>query len=297
MITFYQHIEEIKAALKITDSGQIASLKRWYNQGANKIKKRLRRPVNKETIYTDLEEGEATYQVPEYVGRIFGAKYNASGNEQPLEEVTSQQKWDELTGFGGQSGVPTHYHLVGEDEIELWPKPHEDKTNGLLVHCSFKQARLVANDVSTGTAEVNDGDEVVTLSSSIVDASWVGRYFMVDDGHEEWYRISEYVSSTSFNLENNYSGAGGSGLSYIVGEIVDIPEEYLDLVELYVTARYNGLYRKNRAMEISMLAEFKNETRMIDRDYANPSKSRVVKSKRRRLETPNPLWRPTDGLS
>ena len=279
MITFYQHIEEIKKAYKITDAEQIASLKRWYNQGCSKIKKKLMRRVTAETIYADLEADKQVYQLPEYAGRVYNVRYNRSGSEQRLIEVASHDTWLDMNSNNSQTGIPTHYHLSSEDELSLWPIPSEAVTSGLEVSLAFKHNRLQYDDVTTGTATANNGSETVTLSSSIVTPKMVGRWFTVNDGNEEWYRISEYVSSTSFKLENYFDGDGGAGLNYIIGEIVDIPEEYVDLPELYTTAKYVGVYRKNRTLSRDMMIEFNEEIKSIKQDYANPGKSRVVKHK------------------
>jgi len=277
MITFYQHIEEIKKAYKITDAEQILSLKRWYNQACSKIKKKLMRRVNAETIYADLVADQQSYQLPEYAGRVYNVRYNQTGSEQRLIEISSHDVWLDMNSNSGQRGTPTHYHLISEDEIELWPTPSEAVDNGLEVNVAFKHGRLVADDVTTGTATASNGSQTVTLSSSIVTPKMVGRYFTVNDGQEEWYRISEYVSSTSFTLENYFEGTGGAGLNYIIGEMVDIPEEYIDLPELYTIAKYIQVYRKNRVISQDMIREFDDQIKQIKQDYANPGKSRVVK--------------------
>lgn len=283
MITFYQHIQEIIKAYKIEDAEQIASVKRWYNQGAAKVKKKLMRRVNAETIFTDLVDQQQNYQLPQYAGRVFNVRYNKVGNEAPLIEVSNHDAWLELNSNNSQYGVPTHYHQPNKDEIALWPIPHEDVDAGLEVAFGEKHQRLEADDISTGTATVTEGSEVVTLSSSIVEPNFVGRYFCIDDGHEEYYEIVEYVSSTSFKIEQYYDGENaGAGQSYIVGDLVDIPEEYIDLPNLYATSKYVNTYRKNRVIASDMMREFNDELKQIKQDYATPGKSRVVKNRRTR---------------
>lgn len=299
MITFYQHIQEILKVYKISDSEQTASIKRWYNQGANKIRSKLMRGVNGEPIYCDLASGESEYQLPEYAKRVFGVRYNKTGQEYPLEEVTSLYRWQQITGNGSQTGIPQYYRIKGEDIVEVFPGASENVTDGLEVTCSIKHPRLTADDVTTGSATVANGSQTVTLTDSVVTSKMVGRFFSVTDGsHEYFYRISEYVSNTSFKLENYYEGDGGGSKSYIIGDIVDIPDEYLDLLETYVQAKYEGVYRKNRARAVNLMSEFKQEIKELRQDYANPSRSRVVKSSRHRvMDSPYPRWWPEDGLS
>lgn len=291
MITFYQHIEEIKKAYKISDSEQIASLKRWYNQGCSVVKKKLLRRSNAETIFADIVENQQAYQLPEYAGRVFNVRYNDPGSETKLIEVASHDAWLDLNSNNSQTGIPTHYHLISEDEIELWPIPSQAITDGLEVNVAFKHMRLTADDVSTGTATISNGTQDVTLTNSIVTPAWVGRWFTVNTGHEEWYKISEYVSSTEFKLENYFEGDGGASLSYIVGEIVDIPEEYIHLPELFVRSKYTEVYRKNRVVAKDMMKEFKDEVKQLNQDYANPGKSRVVKNRKLRQKA-NPYGTP-----
>lgn len=283
MITFYQHIEEIKKAYKISDAEQVASLKRWYNQGCSVVKKKLMRRTNAETIFADLVDNQSEYQLPEYAGRVFNVQYNEPGSETPLIEVASDTAWDELKSNGGQTGTPTHYHLLSEDELELWPTPSQDVTDGLKVKLAFKHQRMTADDISTGTATATNGSQTVTISQSIVNTNWVGRMFTVDAGHEEWYRISEYVSSTSFKLENYFEGDGGAGLSYIVGEVVDIPEEYIHLPELFTRAKYTEVYRKNRGVANDMMKEYKDGVKELNQSYSSPTRGKVVKNRKTRM--------------
>jgi hypothetical protein len=282
MITFDQHINEICKAHKITDAEQIASVKRWYNQGSAKVKKKLMRRVNAETIYTKLEPERQSYQLPEYAGRVYNARYNKSGSEQRLIEISSHDAWLDFNSNNSQHGTPQFYHMISEDEIQLFPIPDEEIENGLEIALAFKHSRLTAADISTGTATVSNGSQTVTLSSSIVTTGWVGRWFTINDGHEEWHRISEYVSSTSFKIENYFDGTGGAGLNYIVGEIVDIPEEYIDLPEVYAIAKYVGVYRKSRVLSRDMMQEFNDAIKEIKQDYANPGKSRTISHKNKR---------------
>lgn len=277
MITFYQHINEIIKAYSVKDAEQIASLKRWYNVAYSKVKKKLMRATNAEPIYTDLVTGQSIYQLPSFAGRVYAAKYNKTGETQPLNPVASERLWEQLKSEGSSNGTPTQYRVISDNEIELWPTPSEDVENGLEVTVAIKAPRLTADDVTTGTATANAGSQTITLSSGVVTPQFVGRYFTINDGHEEWYRISEYVSSTQFKIENYFTGNGGAGLSYIVGEIVDIPEEYIDLPDVYVRAKYTEVYRKNRVLGISMMAEFTDGIKNLNEDYANPTKSRVVK--------------------
>lgn len=277
MITFYQHINEIIKAYSVKDAEQIASLKRWYNVAYAKVKKKLMRATNAEPIYTSLETERAIYQLPSFAGRVYAAKYNKTDDTYPLAPVASERLWEQLKSGGSSSGTPTHYRIISDNEIELWPTPSEDVENGLEVTVAIKAPRLTADDVTTGTATASAGSQTITLSSGVVTPQFVGRYFTVNDGHEEWYRISEYVSSTSFKIENYFTGNGGAGLNYIVGEIVDIPEEYIDLPNVYVRGMYTEVYRKNRVLGISMQTEFENGVKNLNEDYANPTKSRVVK--------------------
>lgn len=299
MITFEQHIAEICKAQKITDAEQITSVKRWYNEAYTRIKKKLNRRVNSETIFADLTTDIQSYQLPEYVGRVFNVRYNKSGSESRLIEVNSHDIWLDMNSHNSQHGVPTHYHMPSDDEIELFPIPNETITDGLEVSVSFKGSRLTANDVTVGTASVSNGSQTVTLTSSVVTTAWVGRWFTVDDGHEEWYRISEYISSTSFNIENYFAGTGGASLSYIVGDMVDIPDEYIDLPQLYTIAKYIGIYRKNRLLSKDMMKEFEDKIKEMRQDYASNGRSGVVKNRRTRARgwPVNTPWYFEDELS
>lgn len=298
MITFGQHIQEISQAYKITDANQLASLKRWYRLGAKKVRAKLKREVSRERVYTNIDSGVATYQLPVYVGTVFGARYVETGNEQPLEEVRSEYLWNTLVGWGGASGPPSHFRKEGDNEIKVWPTPSSNVTNGLEVACNLRQSMLSADDVSTGTVTVAQGDDDIVFSTGSATTSMVGRWFMVTDGSNEyWYRIVEYVNSTTLRLENYYDGPSGAGRSYLVGDIVDIPEEAIELPALYAISKYLGMYRKSRALSKDMLDQFAEEIKELRQDFAAPGKSRVVKGTRHDvLNRAYPPWWPVTGL-
>jgi hypothetical protein len=275
MITFYQQINEIIKSYSVKDPEQIVSLKRWYNVAYAKVKKKLMRATNAEPIYTNLVAGQSIYQLPSFAGRVYAGKYNKTDNTYPLNPVASERLWEQLKSGGTSSGTPTEFRVISDNEIELWPAPSQNIVNGLELTVAIKAPRLTADDVTTGTATANINSQTVTLTSGVVTPQFVGRYFTVNDGHEDWYRISEYVSSTSFKLENYFTGNGGASLNYIVGEMIDIPEEYIDLPNVYVRGMYTEVYRKNRVL--GMQQEFEKGIESLNEDYANPTKSRVVK--------------------
>lgn len=280
--TFYQQIQEIIRTFSITKPEQISDVKRWYQLGAKKVRSKLKREVNLEPIFVDIEEDDTgIFQLPVFAERPAIVKYNVSGLESPLLPVASRAIWQELTGFGDQRGVPTHFRIRGDNEFEVWPRPSEAAENGLEVWYLPRQSALTADDVTTGSCTPTNGSVLVTFSQNIVTSSMVGRWFKTTDGsHEYWYRIVEYVSNNSFNLENYYAGSGGAGSSFIIGDIVDIPEQFLELPRLYAHAEYVGIYRKDRRLRNDMMAEFNATTKDMLAEYSNPGVNRVVKGTR-----------------
>ena len=290
--TFHQQVQSILRTYGITKPEHIGDIKRWYRDGAKKVRAKLIREVNTESIYVDIDqEDSGIFQLPVYAGRAVGVKYNLPGSEYPLEEVRSRSQWQEMTSYGGQRGTPTHWRVLGDNEFEVWPRPVDAVENGLEVAYIPRQSALTADDITTGTCAMSGGSDEVVFSQGIASSDMVGRWFKTTDGsHEYWYRIIEYISNNRLRLENFYDGPGGSGRTFCIGDIVDIPEHALDLPELYARAEYIGLYRKDRRARNDMMREFTERTKELRREYSVPGKSQVIKGTRHKTYHRMPLF-------
>jgi hypothetical protein len=172
---------------------------------------------------------------------------NSNGLNYPVKPVDSEYLWNKINVIPAVTiNVPTYYFIRGRDEIGLWPIPSANAVNSLNV--SYEpQLELSQADVTAGLATVSNGRTTIACSTNSWDASFVGRWFQIQNRfNEAWYQIATFDSVSGLELANFYAGVGGSGLSYIIGDCPDIPPDYhLGLV--YYAAYNFYLKRKDSA--------------------------------------------------
>jgi hypothetical protein len=85
---------------------------------------------------------------------------------------------------------------------------------------------LAQDDYSTGSIAVTQDSTAVVGTGTTFTANMVGRSLKVNDGSPDgiWYKIASFTDATHITLENVYEGNAGSGKSYLIGELPDIPE-------------------------------------------------------------------------
>lgn len=250
MYTFTQLINrtaDICGFSPTADSQDLTNAKQDINQGLKLFKNQARRYWTRKQAAASLINNQQYYELPPDAVRVTEVYVNSNGLNYPVKQVSSEYLWNKINVIPAVTiNVPTYYFIRGRNEIGLWPIPSSNATNALNV--SYEpQLQMGTADMTTGTATVSNGSTTVTLSNNVVDPTFVGRWFQVQNRYNEaWYQIATYDSANSFELENYYGGYGSGGLSYIIGDCPDIPEDYhLGLV--YYAAYNFFLKRKDSA--------------------------------------------------
>lgn len=231
-------------------------IKQDINQGVRLFKNAARRYWTRQEMITNLVANQQYYQLPPNLVRVTEVRINSNGLNFPLVLVNSEHLWNKLNIIPAMTiNLPTYGFIRGRNELGLWPMPASLTVNGLMVSYEPRLQDMTVDDVTTATnstggnvtANVNNGSVLVTLSSAIVTPSMVGRWFNVNDGTDgNWYQISSYVSTSSFNIEQKYAGLTNATATFIIGEAADFPEDYHMALPYY--AAYNFyLKRKDLA--------------------------------------------------
>lgn len=238
-LTFTDLQSICKEIAGITDITSVARFKRDINTGASKFLTALGRDYNRKSRFTNLVTSQQYYQLPEDGHKLKEIVANMGNLPLPLEQVPDETAWRRLNMMS-VTGQPTHYFIKGYDEVGLFPIPSATVTNGLELVFSPRHVEMTQDDYGTGTTvTVTNGSQTVTGSGTIFTAKMVGQWFQTTDGTDEnWYRVSAFNSTTSLTLENVYLGTSGSAKTYRIGQVPDLPEEYLEACSDYAMYRH-----------------------------------------------------------
>lgn len=221
-----------------TDAGSVTRFKRDINSGAALFLSGLGREYNRKSRFTNLVVNQQYYQFPEDAQKLKEVIANTGGWTIPLEQIADEHRWRQLN-MTNYTGNPTHYFMKGYDEVGLYPIPSAAITNGLELVFSPRHVEMTQDDYLTGTVAVTNGSQTVTGTGTVFTANMVGEWFQTTDGTDEnWYRISAFVSGTVLTLENYYLGTSGSTKNFRLGQVADLPEEYLDALSDYAMFKH-----------------------------------------------------------
>lgn len=263
MLTFTQAYTRAAdmAGVPTSNTAQINFIKQDINQAERLFKNAARRYWTRQEKVTDMVANQQYYQMPADFVRVTEVRVNSNGLNFPTILINSEHLWNKLNIIPAMTiNLPTYAFVRGFNEVGLWPTPSANTSNGLIISYEPRLMDMSNDDVTAGTATVTNGAVLVTLSNSVVTPSMVGRWFSVTDGSDgNWYQIASYVSTTSFNLANNYQGpteTTASG-SYTIGSASQVPEDYHMALPYYAAFNFY-LKRKDMASASMYKSEFDN---------------------------------------
>jgi len=231
------------------------------NQGLRLFKNASRRYWTRAEKSASLVANQQYYLLPADLVRVTEVKVVSNGLTFPLTQIDSEAIWNKQNIIPSMTiSLPLYYFIRGNGEIGLWPVPSQNTSNALVVSYEPRLADMSIDDVTSTvnslaptvvTATVSNGSTTVTFSGSIITASMVGRWFTVNDGTDgNWYQISSFNSSTSFELVGDYQGISGGAHTFVIGQAPDIPEDYHLGLVYYAAYQY---YLKRSDNESAML--------------------------------------------
>lgn len=271
MKTIPEIVSDIQSATGRKGADELVLIKADVINGAKRFKSVMSRPWSRISKKTDVVDGQQDYQLPRTSQRVIGVSYKYGDNYFPLVEVGSEQNWERLNAVPSATiGIPRFYYPKGKWIVSIYPTPGEDKTEGLKVYFESRQGDLYTDDFSTGTVTVTNGSETITHSAAGFTPSMVGRYFHVTDGSDQsWYQITEYVDTSTAKLENYYEGLSGSGITFKIGVVPDIPEEYHPSLVYYGIGQV--YLRRDPKKALDFLGLFKTDIDECRELYSSPT--------------------------
>lgn len=250
----------------LSDALSLAKLKRDMQTGGAQFIAKLGREYNRHSRFTDLVAGQQYYQTPEDAFRIKEVIVSTGSYYPPMEQVPDEHAWLFMNMLS-VTGLPSHYFVRGRNEFGLYPKPSASVTSGIELVFGPRLLNMTENDltttasatnatVTTDLIKVTNGSQTIVSTGTDFTAKMVGQWFQVLDGTDEnWYQITAYVNSSTLTLENYYQGTSNqSGTTFRIGQVMDIPEEYLEAPVDYAMYRF---YLKRGIVGLTQANEFK----------------------------------------
>lgn len=261
----------------LNDAITLAKFKRDINTGGSMFLAALGREYNRHSRTTNMVSAQQYYQMPEDAQKLKEIIINTGGWFVPLEQVPDEFGW-RMMNMMSVTGLPTHYFIRGNSEVGLYPIPSSSVIDGVELVFSPKHVQLTEADFTSGTVTVANGSTTITHSATGFTQTMEGQWFQTTDGTDErWYKVQDYTNTSTMVLENYYQGQSGSGKTFRIGQVMDLPEEYLESPPDY--AMYRHFLKRgtmNKAAEFKQL--FQGALDSAKDTYGNTTDSQVINS-------------------
>jgi len=296
----YTDLQDIcKEISGYTDTSSVAKFRRDINSAGTTFISMLGREYNRKSRTTDLEAGKQYYQLPEDGHRLKEIIVSSGGWTPPMEQIPDEYAWRQMNMFG-ITGIPTHYFIRGYDEVGLYPTPSATVTDGIELVFAPRHLQMTQEDTtstsSSTTITVTNGSQTITNSDTAFTAKMVGQWLEITDGTDSnWYRVQSFTDTSNLVLENFYQGASGSGKSFRIGEVAEIPEESLEALADF--AMYRHFVRKGdlgKAKEFKSMYDIAFE--MAKDEYGSVTDSQVITAEPQ-YKSYNPFRDPPASIS
>lgn len=243
MLTFQDGYIKTQRLAKDNNPDVLAQLKQDWNTGYHMFNAKLARYYSRKQQFTNIIANQSIYQVPIDCVRIMDVTVLVTGVYQPpLKQVRSEFEWRQIVSYPLNSNWPSHYFIIGNDEVALWPTPSQAVTNGLRFIYQPQDHDLSLDDVtstSTGfTINIINGQNTVTANGAVFTPDMVGLWFQLTGVSDlTWYQIVS-ATTTVLTLQSAFVGTTTTMGSWRVGQCSIIPQEYDDAPMHYALGNY-----------------------------------------------------------
>lgn len=261
------------------------------NTGYHLFNAKLARYFTRKQQFADLVAGQQLYQTPIDSVRVLGMTVLVSTTYQPtVKEIRSEYEWRQLTSYPMQSNWPTYYFMIGNDELGLWPIPSQSIASGLRFYYQPQDHDLSVEDTLSTTSTlvtVTNGSATVTAAGTPFTQQMIGLNFQVTGVTDlTWYEIVGATANT-LTLKSAYVGFSGSNLSWRIGQLSIIPQEYADAPIHYALHLFFSA-QGNEARALEHLGLFQNAMADCEMEYSSSNESSVITYDDDQI--PNNIW-------
>lgn len=243
MLTWTDTYQKFQRWTKSNNADDLTQAKQDINTGYHMFNAKLARYYSRVQLFTNLISNQSIYQMPISAVRIIGLTVQVTSTYTvPMREVRDEYEWRLIKSYPQSSNWPTHYFIIGNDEVELWPTPTGTIVNGIRMYFQPQDHDLSVDDVSStstgATVTVVNGSPTVTATASIFSASQIGLSFQLTNVTDlSWYEIVA-ASGTTLTLKSAFVAPSQSGASWRIGQTMIIPQEYQDAPIHYATGLF-----------------------------------------------------------
>lgn len=274
-ITWSDQQTIVKEATGLYDAPNLVKFKRDMQIGASKFLAMLGREYNRRSITLDMVSGTQYYDVPVTLQKIKEVTVSTGTYRPPMEQIPDEFAWN-MMNMLSITGQPTHFfarYIGNRVQLGLYPTPANSINGAITIIYSPKHVQMTADDYTTGTIQVTNNNTAVIGTTTTFTAAMVGEWLQTDD--ESWYQIAAFTDATHITLAVPYGGTSGSGKSYRIGQIMDMPEEFLEAPADYAAYRHY-LRRGNTEKTAEFKALWQEALDNAKDTYGNTTDSQVI---------------------
>lgn len=175
----------------------------------------------------------------------------------PLKIVESEDEWNRLQSIPATSGWPKAV-FPRRDTYGIYPTPQAVYTmtlTGLWIPIN-----MTVDDYTTGTIAITSGSANIVGTGTTFTSNMVGRWLATTDSNGvangNFYRIATFTNTTHIAVDRNIIDTTASGLTFVIGQSPEMPEELHEFIPYRVGAAYYGLRRRNPTIAQELLNYF-----------------------------------------
>ena len=262
------------------DSPEMGKIAEDMQTGVKLFQNAARRYWTRRERKTNLTVGQQFYQFPSDMLRVRAVKAKVSGRYVPLEQIESEDEWNELNLEPFlQVNYPTYYFIKGADEIGIYPTPGETVVDGLVVTFEPRMLDMNIEDVTQNVHVIENSNIVEavgsTFNKNVVNECWLKTK---EDGN--WYKIVKYIDATHVWIDNNYQGITSTSVEAVIGQCTQFPEEYHDAPVHYASQQFFTL-RKDLESASFHGQQFDKLFNEYKQTYGNKTTGGVINPRKR----------------
>jgi len=205
--------------------------------------------------YTDVTvANQIYYNFRPGFSKLTSLTVNVGTYVPPLRIVESEAEWNVLQSVPTISGWPQAV-FPRRDTYGIYPTPQSVYTmtlTGLWIPLN-----MTATDYNTGTITLDNGTPNIVGSGTTFTASMVGSWLATTDTNGipngNFYRVATYTDATHIAVDRNVIDTSASGLTFVIGQSPEVPEDLHQFIPYRVGAAYYGIRRRNPTLAQSYL--------------------------------------------
>jgi hypothetical protein len=206
-----------------------------------------RRSWTRKEKIAKLTAGKQYYQIASDMHRVSSVRCKTASNGDvivPLKEVQSEYEWNKLNSYPFEASYPTHYFIRGNDEIGIYPCPSETINDGLIVSYEPRIRDMGIDDFTFTADVVQNGVNITNPDNTGLPGGfkpYMTENFWIKSNNAEdgnWYKVQKVIDTNTMQIDNNYLGPSGTGVSFTMGQVPPYPEEYHEAPIYYAAFKF-----------------------------------------------------------